>query len=142
MNAGVVGEFGVEGRGENVALSQTDHTPINLGLDRGVRPDIGDERPTNEHERKVLDVTEIGRGGERTELPTVSVAANRGVEGAEVHVVVVFQSLREQNHSGARAEHRLAGGDVRGDRLEQTGGAQQFALCGRLAAGQNHAVDG
>ena len=42
MNAGVVGEFGVEGRGENVALSQTDHTPINLGLDRGVRPDIGD----------------------------------------------------------------------------------------------------
>ena len=60
MNAGVVGEFGVEGRGENVALSQTDHTPINLGLDRGVRPDIGDERPTDEHERKVLDVTEIG----------------------------------------------------------------------------------
>ena len=79
MNAGVVGEFGVEGRGENVALSQTDHTPINLGLDRGVRPDIGDERPTDEHERKVLDVTEIGRGDERTELPTVSVAANRGV---------------------------------------------------------------
>ena len=31
---------------------------------------------------------------------------------------------------------------MRGDRLEQTGGAQQFALCGRLAAGQNHAVDG
>ena len=68
MNAGVVVSSGWKAGGENVALSQTDHTPINLGLDRGVRPDIGDERPTDEHERKVLDVTEIGCGGERTEL--------------------------------------------------------------------------
>ena len=56
MNAGVVGEFGVEGRGENVALSQTDHTPINLGLDRGVRPTSETKTaPRMKHERKVLD---------------------------------------------------------------------------------------
>ena len=84
---------------------------------------------------------EIGGGGERAELATVRVAPHDGVKRAEVDVVIVIELAGQQDHASAGAEHRLAGGDMLCDRLEQAGGAQQLALRGALAAGQDHPVD-
>ena len=49
VNAGVVGEFGMERRGENLALAQTDHIAAHRGLNGRGRPDLGHKRSTNEH---------------------------------------------------------------------------------------------
>lgn len=49
VNAGVVGEFGMERRGENLALAQTDHIAAHRGLNSRGRPDLGHKRSTNEH---------------------------------------------------------------------------------------------
>ena len=84
---------------------------------------------------------EIGGGGERAKLAAVCVAPHDGVKRAEVDVVVVIELAGQQNHAGAGTEHRFAGGDMLCNRLEQAGGAQQLALRGALAAGQNHPVD-
>ena len=49
VNAGVVGEFGMERRGENLALAQTDHIAAHRGLNGRGRPNLGHKRSTNEH---------------------------------------------------------------------------------------------
>ncbi len=66
-------------------------------------------------------------GHERPQLAAVGVAAHGGVQCPEVHVRVVLEPLREQDHAGTGAEHRLAGLDVLVDRVEQAGGVQELA---------------
>ena len=41
MNAGIVGQFGVERRSENLALTQTDHIAVDRRFDRGPLADLG-----------------------------------------------------------------------------------------------------
>ena len=138
MDARVVGDFRMERSGDDVALLQGDSVAAGRGHHTRVWTDLGHERAADEHEREISDLTarlslRIERAygffrGERPELTAVRIAAHGGVKRAEIHIGVVLESAGKQNHAGARAEDRFAGGDMRGDRLEQAGGAQQFSL--------------
>ena len=55
VNAGIVGQFGVERRSENLALTQTDHIAVDRRFDRGPLADLGNERSANEHQREILE---------------------------------------------------------------------------------------
>ena len=148
MDAGVVREFGMEGGGEDVALAQAHHVAIDFGFDRSLGADRHHVGSTDEHQRKVRDalwvvgLAEISDGLEAAELTTVSIAAHYSVERAEVDVLIIVELLGQQNHASAGAKHRFAGLDVGGDRLEQAGGTQEFALRGGFAARQDDPVDG
>ena len=61
MDAGVVGELGMERRGEDLALAQADHIAIHRCLDGCGRSDFGHERPADEHQREILD-HDVGQG--------------------------------------------------------------------------------
>lgn len=87
-------------------------------------------------------LAEISDGLEAAELTTVSIAAHYSVERAEVDVLIIVELLGQQNHASAGAKHRFAGLDVGGDRLEQAGGTQEFALRGGFTARQDDPVDG
>ena len=128
MDARVVGDFWMERRGDDIALLQGDSVATGRGHHTRVWTDLGHEWAADEHEREIGDFAarfalRVERvyglfRGERSKLTTVCIAAYGGVERAEIHIGVVLESAGEQNHAGARAEYRFAGGDVRGDWLE------------------------
>ena len=156
----------MEGRGEHVALTQADHIAVHLGLDRRRRTDFGHERPTDEHQRNILEYdigrdalgnmlarcdhdgifagngAKVGSGGKGTELTPISVTAHDGVKRTEVDVRIIIQPSRQQNHASAGAEHRLARGDMRRNRIKQTGRPQKLALRGAFTTRQDYTVNG
>ena len=69
MNAGIVGQFGVERRSENLALTQTDHIAVDRRFDRGPLANLGNERSANEHQREILEHNRLGSGTFRNALP-------------------------------------------------------------------------
>ena len=151
MDAGVVGDFRMEGGREDVALLQRDGVAAGARHDMGLRTHLGHEGAADEHKREIADDTVgiaiggeglhiLGRG-ERPELTAVRVTTDGRVEHAEIDVRIVVEPFGEQDHAGAGAEGRLAGRDMRGDRGEQTGGTQQLALRRAFAAGKDDAVD-
>ena len=135
----------MKGGGKNIALAQTDHITIHRRLHNGIRPNFGHERPSNEHQRKILEHdarrnipsnmptrrdhngrsigsgTKIGDSGERAKLSTICVAPYDGVKRTEIHVLIIVELARQQNHAGTRTEHRLTRGNMRGDRFKQAG---------------------
>ena len=70
VNAGIVGQFGVERRSENLALTQTDHIAVDRRFDRGPLADLGNERSANEHQREILEHV-----SEASEAPSSPAAA-------------------------------------------------------------------
>lgn len=115
MDAGVVGELGMERRGEDLALAQADHIAVHRRFDGGGRSDFGHERPADEHQREIFEhdvgrgvlrnmlarcdhdggITgrgaEIGGGGERAKLTAVRIASHDGVKRAKVNVRIIIQ---------------------------------------------------
>ena len=55
MHSRVVGDFGVECGGEDVALLQCDHIAVGLTHHLSIRTALGDEGYANEHRWEVLD---------------------------------------------------------------------------------------
>ena len=80
---------------------------------------------------------------EAVDLAAVPVAAHRQLDRAEAALVgaSVEHVGGEQDHPGAGAEHRQAGRQPLGQRIEQTGGAEQARHRGALAARHHEGVD-
>src|SRR4051794_14469330 len=149
VEARVAGHLRVEGRGEQVAL--TDRDDPTRGRTGGHGRDHLDVRthilhPGRADEHRVegaLQLRHVEVGLEGVDLPAEGVAADDHVEAADRLLVrgATLDPVGQQDHPGAGAEHRhpVLGGLAEG--LEQVEVAGQLRHRRRLTARQDESVD-
>src|SRR6186997_402833 len=128
VHAGVVGQLRMERRDQHAALAQQHGLAVELGQHLDARSGLGDAGRANEDTAERLLLSgQLEVGLETRHLPAESVARHLEVEHAEVVAV-------EQDHPGARAEHRPR---EFADRVLEPVQAHEPHDRGRLAA-RNH----
>jgi hypothetical protein len=136
MKTGVVGQLGVECRGEDAALADRDRMSFVAGQHLDPRPVALDPGGANEDraQRLVADSLDLEVGLEALQLAPEGVAARRRVDEAEVIGVA-------DDQPGAGAEDRSSGLVVRAERRLQTGRRDALGDRRTLAAGDDEAVE-
>ena len=142
MDAGVGGELGVEGGGEDVAGADEGGKAVagGEGLDRGAG--AGDARGADEDHLQRRAGERGGRcedGG--VDLAAVGVALDGDVERAERALGGGFDMRGEKDGPGAGAEGGR-GADVGLQQLEEAVAVEEAEHGGGFAAGQNESVEG
>ncbi len=141
VDAGVGGEFGVEGGGEEMALADENGGGIAGGEDLDGGAGFGDAGGADEDHFKRR--AGQGSGGEEdggVDLAAVGVALDGDVEDAERGLGRVADVAREQDDAGAGAE---GGGlaDKGVEDVEEAVALQVAQEGGGLAAGEDEAVE-
>ena len=134
----------MEAGSQQLTLTHEHRVTIVRGQDLDVRPDRLHARGPDEHPvegRRVLGDDEIGL--EAVDLAAVAVAPHRDVELSEVLLVVaaIEDLVGEQDHPGARAEHRHPLLQSDGDRIVETRRIQQVGHRRRFTARHHEGVD-
>ena len=141
VDAEVVAQLGVEGGGEEMALTDQDGEVVagSEGFDLGAG--AGDAGGADEDHLEG-GAGEFGGGGEDggVDLAAVGVAFDSDVEGGEGDLRGILYVVREQDRSGAGAEG-VEGLDQGAEGFEEAVALQEFEHGGGLAAGDDEAVD-
>lgn len=111
-----------------------------LGSD-AFHPGGSDEDAAN---RPAVQAVDLDVGLEGVDLPAESVAPNRHIDDAQRLLIhpAIQDGGPQQDHPGAGAEHRQAGGQPFDQRLPELEDIKQTAHGGGFAAGQHDPVDG
>src|SRR5215203_4177343 len=132
VDAGVVGELGVEGSDQEASLPEKHGFAVELGEDLDVAARLVDSRgPDEDAAQRRLVAAELEIGLEAGDLTAVGVARDLGVDQAEVLSV-------EDDQARAGAEDRLLEAP---DRVLEAVEAHQAHEGGRLAARHDEAVE-
>ena len=134
MQAALVGQLGVEGDGQHVALAHRDGMPVDLG--QHLHPVAGVLDPGRADEDRVQRLAlavEVRLEAEPTWRPN-ALRRDGHVEQAEVLAV-------EHDQAGAGAEHRAAGAHELAQRLGQRLALDPERHRGALAAGDHEPVE-
>ena len=144
MQAVVVGELWVEGGRHDAALAHEHGVILVPGEHLDGRSHRLDPRRPDEHavERRV-EAVDVEIGLEAVELAPVAVALDGDVEGAEAALVgsAVVDLGGQQDHPGARPEHRQAVGEPGLELVEQTARGEQRGHRRALAARHHERVE-
>src|SRR5262245_48801481 len=142
VHARVVGELGVEGGGEYVALAHEHRAPLDARehLHAALRPEL---RAADEHAAEPLEPgcgARVHRRRERVHLRSVGVPHRHDVEQAERRDRRALHRAREQDRARAGAEHRPAGRREASDRIPELLSVHPLRDRGALAARQDQRV--
>ncbi len=146
MDAGVIGEFRVEGCGDRSSLPDRDWV-FALGGDdfdgSAYAPDFGGANEDHLQRRDGLVVEralqKLAFADGAVELAPVGIAADGHVDGAQAGLLGVFDFSGKQDCAGAGAEGRLEAYEL--FQLFEAFFSQQFQERSALAAGNDEAVD-
>ena len=140
MDAGVFGEFGVEGCRHRSSLPDRDWQIIfAFGCnDLDARTNVGNLGGADEDHFERSD-SEFAFADGAIELASVGVAADADVDGAEAGLLGVFDFGRQQDCAGAGAEGGLQAHELL--QLFEAFLPQQFQERSGLASGDDEAVD-
>ena len=144
MEARLAGQLRMERRGDDVALADGDDPAVvQPGEDVDVRTDPVDDRRPDEDavDRSVAEDRDGDLALERVQLPTEGVPLDRDVEEREDGLLAADDVAGEQDHPGAGAEHRRAGGRQVHDRLVQAPAMDELADGRAFAAGQDQPAE-
>ena len=106
VDAGVVGQFGVEGCDEHVALSGCDDSAIDGCKDFNVRAGLLDIGSTNEGHRHFADAFELAFAVETPQLPAVGIASGKDIHYAQM-VPVEHNETCASAQDGQTSENRF-----------------------------------
>ena len=141
MDAGVGRELGMKGGGEQVAFFDQNGRAIAGSEDLNVGTDPGDARRADEdHLERTAGKGGRGRENGGVDLPTIGVALDRDVEGAEGSLSWVLDVLRKQDAAGAGSEGGMVADEV-GEGIVESVAFQVSQEGGGLAAGDDEAVE-
>ena len=134
----------MEGGGHDAALADEHGIISCLASTSTAGPtDLDPRRPDEHAVERLVEAVDVEVGLEAVELAAVAVAPDGDVEGAEAALVgpAVEHLGGQQDHPGARAEHRHAVGRPGLDLVEQPARRQQVGHRRALAAGHDERVD-
>ncbi len=116
---------------------------VQAGQHCGFRPDVLDDRPSDERRTHLFgpERRHIEDCFERLDLPSEGVAPHHDVEPAERLLAVdrIHEAVGEHDEAGARAEHRHPIANRFANRMLQTEQTRQLVDHARLAAGDHEA---
>ena len=146
MDAGVVGEFGVESRGHGSSLPDGHWVGAFGGEDFDAFAKVRNLWGTDEdhfQRRLVLLALEIEEelavADRAVDLASVGIAANANVEGSEASLRGIFDLLGEKDGSGAGAEGWLEADELL--QFFESGFAEKFEEGTGFASGDDEAVN-
>ena len=139
MDAGIVGEFGVEGGGHDSSLPDGDRVGAFGGDDFYAFADVLDFGGADEDHFQWCGAQEAFADG-TVDLAAVGVAANADVECAEAFLFGILHFGGEEDCSGAGAEGGLGVDEL--FEFFESGRAEELQECSGFAAGDDEAVDG
>jgi hypothetical protein len=138
VNARVVREFGVEGRGHDFSLADSDRIITLGGDDFHVLPNALDFwRADEDHFGRAPSEDALADGA--IDLASVGVAADGDVERAQAVLLGIVDFVGQENRTGASTERRLPAHEL--FQFFESGFAQQLEEGTGLAAGDDEAVD-
>ena len=141
MDAGVVGEFGVEGGGHGSSLPNSDGSLIAAfgGQDFNAFSDMLDFGSADENHLQ-WGIAEETLADGAVDLASIGVAADANIEGAEASLLRILYFCGEENCAGAGAKGGLGVNEF--FQLFESAVAQELQERARLAAGDHEAVNG
>ena len=146
MEAGVFGQFGVEGGGHGAALADGNGIGAFSGEDFDAFADTLNFRGADENHFEGRFGGLVGKAGEQlaladgaVDLASVSVAADADVEGAESGLRGIFDLGGEQDGAGAGAEGRFEADEL--FELFESGLAEEFEEGAGLASGNDEPIN-
>lgn len=141
MDAGVVGEFGMEGGGQDAALTDEDGAAVTPGEDFDLAGDAGDARGADEdHLQRAA-----GQGGLRGEdggiiLAAVGVPLHGDIQCSERGLGRVGDLAGQEDAAGAGAKDRLVLDEVL-EHVIEAGALKVLEEGGGFAAGDDEGVE-
>lgn len=142
MDGRVAGQFGVKRGDELVPLAGRGDAAVHHGKRPGFAGGFCDERRADEGHGDDAGAVESGVGGEAAELAAVGVPHGGDVHGGEVGAGIVADGPGEEQEARAGAEDGEPRGDALFQRFVQPQPAEEPALYGAFASGEDQPVEG
>ena len=146
MDAGIFGEFRMEGRSHRSSLPDGDGIGTLGGKDLDAFSDMGNfgradenhfQRGFIEFALRVANKRALADGA--VDLASVSIAADADVEGAKTRLGGIFDFFGEEDGAGAGSESGLCAYKIL--QLSESGIAEEFQKSSGFASGDYEAVD-